>query len=154
MAIVKGRKNLLLILLVRLKKANISVDMLWRQRCRYRFFHCFVANFLHNIVVLDTNAFQVFPTISFTFRPLLSQNIIQNPQITLRKTETKHLKRLTFFSHKFSQKPSIQDESAICFLVWRLSKAKKNFTLILLWRKEISVLICFFFVQASKKMNS
>ena len=32
-------------------------------------FHFFVANFLDNIVVLDTNAFQLFATISCTFRP-------------------------------------------------------------------------------------
>ena len=53
--------------------------------------------------------------------------------------------RMVSFFETFFSKPSIQDESGICFLVWRLSKAKKNFTLILLWRKEISVLICFFF---------
>ena len=60
MAIVKGRKNLLLILLIRLKKANISVDMLYDEKDADFVFHCFVANFLNNIVVLDTNAFQVF----------------------------------------------------------------------------------------------
>ena len=32
MTIVKGRKNLLLILLIRLKKANISVDMLYDEK--------------------------------------------------------------------------------------------------------------------------
>ena len=40
--------------------------------------------------------FKFFPAISFTFRPLFSKNIVQNPQIRLRETETKHLKRLTF----------------------------------------------------------
>ena len=34
--------------------------VVWRKRCQFRFSHCFVANLLHNIVVLDTNAFQVF----------------------------------------------------------------------------------------------
>ena len=50
-------------------------------------FHFFVAKFLDNIVVLDTNAFQVFATISFTFRPFFSQNIFQNPQIRFHETK-------------------------------------------------------------------
>ena len=61
-------------------------------------FHFCVANFHDNIVVLDTDEFEVFLTISiisFTFRLLFSQNIVQNPQIRLRETKIKHLKKRT-----------------------------------------------------------
>ena len=74
--------------------------VLWRKRCRYRFSllccqfprqyrrfrHKRVWSFSHNI----NHIIYFSPT-------FFSQNIVQNPQIRLRETETKHLKRLTFF---------------------------------------------------------
>ena len=53
--------------------------MLYDEKDADTVFHFFVANFLDNIVVLDTNAFQVFSAISFTFRPLFSPEYLSKP---------------------------------------------------------------------------
>ena len=41
--------------------------------------------------------FPQYQSYHLLFAYFFSQNIVQNPQIKLRKTETKHLKRITFF---------------------------------------------------------
>ena len=112
-------------------------------------------NFWHQFAnLLQMEVFEM-PTPLWTFSHALMINTLKRfPAISRWKgldAQTNFATEWFLFSKLFSQKPSIQDESAICFLVWRLSKAKKNFTLILFWRKEISVLICFFFRPSSKK---
>ena len=62
-------------------------------------FHFFVANLSDNAVVLNANSFQVLFRDIVYFSTTFSQNIFQNPQIRLRETETKHLKKAYFFSH-------------------------------------------------------
>ena len=60
-------------------------------------FHFFVANLSDNAVVLNANSFQVLFRDIVYFSTTFSQNIFQNPQIRLRETETKHLKKGYFF---------------------------------------------------------
>ena len=116
-------------------------------------------NFWHQFEnLLQIEVFEI-PTPLWTFSPhaLMINTLKRFPVISRWKgldAQTNFATEWFLFSKFFSQKPSIQDESAICFLVWRLSKGKKNFTLILFWRKEILLLICFFFVQAPKRTNS
>ena len=71
--------------------------MLYDEKDAHFFFHFFVAIFLDNIVVLNTNAFQVFPTIWFTFRPSFSQVWFQTRKWDFAKQKLSTKKRLTFF---------------------------------------------------------
>ena len=81
---------------VTLQKATCSMT----KRCRYRFsllccqFPRQYRRFRHKRVWSFSHNINHIIYFSPTFFP---QNIVQNPQIRLRKTETKHLKRLTFF---------------------------------------------------------
>ena len=66
-------------------------------------FHFCVANFHDNIVVLDTNEFEVFPTISiisFTFRLLFFLKIsFKTRKSDFAKQKLSILKKAHFFSH-------------------------------------------------------
>ena len=52
-------------------------------------------------------SFPQYQSYHLLFAYFFSQNIVQNPQIRLRKTETKHLKRITFFLHSSQRFPII-----------------------------------------------
>ena len=71
--------------------------MLYDEKYAHTVLHFFVANFSVDIIVFNTNEFQVFPTISFTFRPIFLQISSQTRKSDFAKQKLSIEKRLTFF---------------------------------------------------------
>ena len=107
-------------------------------------------NFWHQFEnLLQIEVFDM-PTPLWTFSPheLMINTLKRFPAISRWKgldAQTNFATEWFLFSRLFSQSQVFKTNPAYASSCDDCQRRKKNFTLILLWRKEISVLICFFF---------